>query len=234
MAFFEQHSTKISKPTNPKEIFSIDSDNDSCFDEISSITSASNDEHELERTWSCFFNYTSGKTSADLHKIADVSSIEAFWRLVNFIKLPSQISHKSKPNIYFFKQDIEPRWEDVSNVGGGCWTLIIPKAKREHVNQLWLEMLIALISEKCLKELSDSINGVLVQRRQKEDRICLWTKNFKNANLQQGIGRWMKRTLKLAEKDTLTGTSFEEIEVISDAKNKSFLSRNVKNDTYVV
>lgn len=230
----------------PSKTVETDSERDSCFDDASSVTSdheasspVCEELHKLACAWTLMFNFKPQMSSQDsanwndeFFEIAEIASIEKFWLVQNHISVPDKISHKSRPNIYLFKQGIKPTWEDAQNVGGGSWTVILPKAKRfEYLNRLWFEMLLAVIGNAFPAEFDDKINGVLVQRRQKEDRISLWVKDFDNRALQYKIGNWMKETMNLCEGDTIKGTPFDNGNA---DKNMSFLYRSTNKDTYSV
>merc|ERR1711879_730247 len=143
----------------------------------------------------------------EFFEIAEIASIEKFWLVQNHISVPDKISHKSRPNIYLFKQGIKTTWEAAQNVGGGSWTVILPKAKRfEYLNRLWFEMLLAVIGNA-------------------------FPADFDDRALQYKIGNWMKETMNLCEGDTIKGTPFDNGNA---DKNMSFLYRSTNKDTYSV
>jgi len=237
---------EIAKETFVPKSVESDSEKDSCFDDASSVTSdgkhdhsISEDVHKLATCWTLLFNYKPAMSSLDsanwndeFFEVSDIDTIEKFWTVQNHISLPDKISHKSRPNMYLFRKGVRPTWEDEANVGGGSWTLIIPKAKRfELLNKLWFEMMIAVVGNAFPQEFDDKINGILVQRRQKEDRISLWVKDFADEQLQNNIGNWMKETMGLSRYDKITGTPFENN---NKEKNMSFLYRSTHRDTYTV
>jgi hypothetical protein len=92
-------------------------------------------------------------------------------------------------------------WEDAQNLDGGRWVLNLDK--KYHNNSLdiyWLNTLLALIGDQFLDE-SAYVNGVWVNVRGKADKIALWTKSAKNADVQLKIGHRLKEILALKDKD---------------------------------
>lgn len=108
-----------------------------------------------------------------LQKICAVSSVEEFWRLFNNIKRPSTLDVGT--NYHFFKEGVQPLWEDPANKKGGKWVLSI----KDFVNPLvldrsWLEVLVMLIGGCAVKR--GIVNGVVVSRRGKKgNKIAIWT-----------------------------------------------------------
>jgi len=165
-------------------------------------------------------------------ELARFNTIEDFWTVTNHISLPNQINHKTRPNIYMFKSGIVPTWEDPANSGGCQWTIMIPREKRrEYLDRLWLEILVACIGNLFPQDISDNINGVALQRRQKEDRINLWTKDFTNKKVQLKIGKCLKQILGLDEKsNVITCTPFKT----QLARNTSFQYRSSNLECYTI
>lgn len=96
-------------------------------------------------------------------------------------------------------------WEDAQNCDGGRWVLNLEKKyHNSSLDLYWLNTLLALIGDQFLDE-GPYVNGVWVNVRAKGDKIALWTKAAKNAEIQMKIGHRFKEILGLKEKDlTLT------------------------------
>lgn len=156
--------------------------------------------HLLSTPWS--FYYRANKAikesrepqNLETQQLASVESIEQFWQVLNHINPPTKIQKRIGPNFMFFREDIHPEWEDPANVGGGSWGLVLTsKVHREQLNSLWYETLISCVGE--LIEHSEYITGVVLQRRQREDRIQLWTRCADEEEIQMKIGRSFKQQL---------------------------------------
>ncbi|KAJ2962998.1 hypothetical protein NQZ79_g1971 [Umbelopsis isabellina] len=70
-------------------------------------------------------------------------------------------------NLYFFKQGIEPMWEDPVNARGGRITLSPTKMT---LDELWEVVLCSFVGATC----HNSIVGVVMSRRGRGDRIEIW------------------------------------------------------------
>jgi translation initiation factor 4E len=62
----------------------------------------------------------------------------------------------------------------------------------------WLNTLLALIGDQFMEE-SGYVNGVWVNVRPKADKIALWTRSAKDADMQLKIGRKFKEILGLKD-----------------------------------
>jgi len=173
-----------------------------------------NEAHTLNTSWSMYYRNNKEKgvdfPNLETHKIDKVYTVEEFWRLTNFIHLPSQIPKKFGPNLMFFRNDIKPVWEDEANDGGGMWGAVLTSKRcRGQLDSLWIETLLACIGETL--NYSDYITGIVIQRRQREDRIQLWTKNAIEKDIQYKIGQDFKELLNLGEEVEICYTKHEDM-----------------------
>jgi translation initiation factor 4E len=171
----------------------------------------------LENSWAFwFFKHDKSQSWQDNVKfITSVNYVEDFWGVYNHLQLASKLN----PGCDFmvFKKDIPPMWEDPQNRDGGRWVLNIDKRHRTSVLDVyWLNTLLALIGDQFMDE-SPYVNGVWANIRARGDKISLWTKNSKNAELQMKIGRKFKEILGLKdativyeEHDESKGTKTEQ------------------------
>jgi translation initiation factor 4E len=106
---------------------------------------------------------------SSLQNIHTMSSVEDFWRLYNNIRQPRGLERNS--NYHFFKEGIEPLWEDPANEQGGKWVLTL--RDEAILDKVWEELLLAMIGG--VIESSHAVNGAVVSRRKKGDRVALWT-----------------------------------------------------------
>ena len=72
-------------------------------------------------------------------------------------------------DLYLFKDEIRPEWEDPGNVGGGCFKIKIDKKKS---NKLWENAVLAMISPN--NPHVGIMNGVRIKIKEKFDEIEIW------------------------------------------------------------
>ncbi|GKU94309.1 hypothetical protein SLEP1_g7824 [Rubroshorea leprosula] len=172
--------------------------------------------HPLEHSWTFWFDNPSAKSKqatwgSSLRSIYTFATVEEFWSIYNNIHHPSKLAVGA--DFHCFKYKIEPKWEDPICADGGKWTVTFPRGKSDIC---WLYTLLAMIGEQF--EHGDEICGAVVNVRNKQDKIALWTKNAANEVAQVSIGKQWKEFLDY--NDTI-GFIFHE-----DAKK---LDRAAKN-----
>ncbi|KAK4787921.1 hypothetical protein SAY86_011754 [Trapa natans] len=137
-----------------------------------------NQRHPLEHSWTFWFDNPSAKArqvawGASMRPIYSFSTVEDFWGLYNNIHHPSKLSVGA--DLYCFKHNIEPKWEDPVCANGGKWTVNFSRGKSDVC---WLYTLLAMIGEQF--DHGDEICGVVVNVRARQDKVSLWTKNASN------------------------------------------------------
>lgn len=162
------------------------------------IISDPNVKFPLENTWSFWFykNDKNKEWKDNVKFITSVDFVEDFWGVYNHLQLVSKIS--TGCDYMFFKKDIPPMWEDPQNLDGGRWVLNLDKKFRPSIDVYWLNTLLALIGDQFMDE-GPFVNGVWVNIRNKADKISLWTKHAKNAEVQMKIGRKFQEILGLKD-----------------------------------
>lgn len=163
------------------------------------VLSDPNIKFPLENSWSFHF-YKNEKTKTwkeNVKFITTVDFVEDFWGVYNHLQLVSKLNPGC--DYMFFKKDIPPMWEDPQNCDGGRWILSLEKKFRNSsLDVYWLNTLLALIGDQFMEE-SSYVNGVWVNVRSKGDKLSLWTKSAKNAEVQLKIGRKLREILGLKE-----------------------------------
>ena len=66
-----------------------------------------------------------------------VCQIEQFWQVYNHIVSPHAMEVNS--NLHYFKQGIQPLWEDPANQDGGKWVLTI-RNDQDRLAKCWMEV----------------------------------------------------------------------------------------------
>ncbi|CAH9137985.1 unnamed protein product [Cuscuta epithymum] len=172
--------------------------------------------HPLENSWTFWFDNPSAKSKqaawgSSIRPVYTFSTVEDFWSVYNNIHHPSKLGIGA--DFHCFKHKIEPKWEDPICANGGKWTVTYGRGKSDTS---WLYTLLAMIGEQF--DHGDEICGAVVNVRNRQDKISIWTKNAANESAQVSIGKQWKEFLDY--KDTI-GFIFHD-----DAKK---LDRNAKN-----
>lgn len=79
-------------------------------------------------------------------------------------------------------------WEDEHNVEGGRWLIQVDKNRRnELLDHYWLELLMAVIGEQ-FDDHGEQICGLVINVRQKGDKVSLWTRDASKEDVNRRIG----------------------------------------------
>jgi len=132
-----------------------------------------------------------------LKQVASFDTVEDFWALYNHIQLASGLSWGS--DYYLFKEGIRPMWEDQHNVEGGRWLIQVDRNRRnELLDHYWLELLMAVIGEQ-FDDHGEYICGLVINVRQKGDKVSLWTRDATKEEINRRIGQIAKAKLSIAD-----------------------------------
>ncbi|KAJ1377929.1 Translation Initiation factor eIF- 4e [Sesbania bispinosa] len=149
--------------------------------------------HPLENSWTFWFDNPSAKSKqaawgSSIRPIYTFATVEEFWSIYNNIHHPSKLAVGA--DFHCFKHKIEPKWEDPICANGGKWTMTFSKGKSDTS---WLYTLLAMIGEQF--DHGDEICGAVVNVRNRQEKIALWTKNASNEAAQVSIGKQWKEFL---------------------------------------
>jgi len=152
--------------------------------------------HVLQNSWKFwYFENSKDKSWEDcLRVVSPFQTVEDFWSVYNHIKSASEI--RVGGSYFVFKDGIKPAWEDERNCKGGRWLMAFNKQNRQHLDSYWLEVLLCLIGE-AFDDDGDDVCGAVVDIRPKQDRISIWTGDWKNKDRVYAIGRKIKERLQL-------------------------------------
>ncbi|KAL3216298.1 hypothetical protein MRX96_006483 [Rhipicephalus microplus] len=145
--------------------------------------------HPLQHRWSMWYFKNDKKCSwEDNHiEITSFDTVEDFWALFNYLEVASKL--RLGCDYSLFKYGIKPMWEDGRNENGGRWLFSLNKSQRNtDLDNYWLEILLCLIGEGFDEEISDDVNGVVVQVRPKFDKVAVWTADVHRAGNNIRIG----------------------------------------------
>jgi len=150
----------------------------------------------LHRRWTLWFDNPrfappGAAWKDNLKKCGSFDNLEAFWRIYNNVKPPSQLSLNS--NYHIFRQGILPTWEDPVNTNGGKFVYTIPKklSKTGVCDDSWMFTVLAVIGETMDMD-GDQVVGAVVSIRKSQDRIALWIRSSEKHTCRMIGLRWKK------------------------------------------
>lgn len=155
--------------------------------------------HPLQNTWTLWYlENDRSKSWEDMqNEIMSFDTVEDFWSLYNHIKPPSDIKIGSDYSL--FKKGIRPMWEDAANKKGGRWVITLNRSPKTEVDNLWLDVLLCLIGEAF--DHSDQVCGAVVNIRNKNNKISIWTANGDNKEAALEIGHKLRDALRLGRQN---------------------------------
>lgn len=141
-------------------------------------------EYPTKTQWTLYYdsqakkNLSSDSYSSILNEICLIDTIPELLYVVDNIEAANLWPLNS--NVHFFRQGIQPLWEDIQNAKGGKWVIELPKNSK-NLSELWNKTLLYTASEMIdlNKEIIDSdkiICGCVLSPRRNFDRIALWLK----------------------------------------------------------
>ncbi|VVA92969.1 unnamed protein product [Arabis nemorensis] len=110
-----------------------------CDDNVSKkSTTLVQHSHSLQNCWTFWFDNPHSKSNqatwgSSLRSLYTFATIEEFWSLYNNMHPPTKWTPGA--DLYCFKHQTEPKWEDPICADGGKWTVMFPKAK---LDSSWL------------------------------------------------------------------------------------------------
>jgi len=161
----------------------VSSESEETSNEAIQITKNNNNSLGLASPWTLYYSDKELKIeqqntpyAADHIEVFTCDTVQSFWQPFNRLYLPTQLKFRSNSNYFFFRNSIKPEWEDPANTDGGMFRIILKGQERsDHLDLFWLKLLLALIGESL--DAGHLITGLVLQRRQKEDRLCLWLRD---------------------------------------------------------
>lgn len=195
------------EPTENDETVEKQEQNDTAIENYSSLNEIDQETHPLNGTWTLWFMNSDNKQNAKfqnsenwktgLISLYSFNTVEGFWSVYNHIQQPAKL--RVKHDYMLFRQGVKPAWEDSQNKNGGMWKVVLPtKMRATDLDRMWLEALLSLVGE-AYGDMGDFVMGAYLQRRQREDRIQLWTSDYSNREANMHIGRIFKATLNLTD-----------------------------------
>jgi len=202
-----ESATEAEEPTEIIETEEQQDNNQPETENFSQLNELEQETHPLNGTWTLWFMNSDNKQNAKfqnsenwktgLISLYSFNTVEGFWSVYNHIQQPAKL--RVKHDYMLFRQGVKPAWEDSQNKNGGMWKVVLPtKMRATDLDRMWLESLLSLVGE-AYGDMGDFVMGAYLQRRQREDRIQLWTSDYSNKEANMHIGRIFKATLNLTD-----------------------------------
>ncbi|EED89991.1 predicted protein, partial [Thalassiosira pseudonana CCMP1335] len=119
---------------------------------------------------------------------------EEFWSVYNYIVRPDELP--ATTDYHFFREGIQPTWEDPQNEHGGKWVIRLPK-KGNVASRFWEEILLALMGGQFSGVPDGEVCGAVISIRDRVNVLSIWTKSGGNQKMINRVGDSIKRTLRL-------------------------------------
>jgi len=168
--------------------------------------------------WETFQSKQKEDYKSNISKIYKVGSVDEFARLWNNIPYnkPGQFFFNKESNsikkirfnndmkaleaVSFFKDEIEPAWEDPENKKGGEFRITIDEMETGQINQLWESLVLDAIGGSI--PFFDKINGIRVMDSSKvpsnSTRFEIWM-NFNDPATREEVEKKLKEYLSTEE-----------------------------------
>lgn len=143
--------------------------------------------HKLAEDWVLWYDYQDRKYvntenwSESLQVLSKVKDVGTFWAVYEEVGDVQDLPTSS--NMHFFRDGIQPMWEDKRNQNGGKW--VLEMSQGSAVQSIWMNTLMFCISETTsLKKvkldqgevpLLKNICGAVFSPRKSCVRISIWT-----------------------------------------------------------
>lgn len=126
----------------------------------------------LNDLWSMYFHDPDDENWSleSYHRVADVSSVESFWRVHQIVK-----DHIHSGMFFLMREHVFPCWDDEHNKNGGCMSI---KVLKQDMKEFWEKLCIYLLGETMLqKEFEGSwsnVNGISTSPKKHFCIIKIW------------------------------------------------------------
>ncbi|KAI5150005.1 translation initiation factor 4E [Enteropsectra breve] len=107
------------------------------------------------------------KDWADMLK--NVCKFSSEGELLDSLDQIGEIGLHKMNDLYLFKDNIMPMWEDSQNINGGRIIVEIPQSMKENINNVWRRT-----AALCYVNAFSVINGCVINEKAPSFRISLW------------------------------------------------------------
>jgi len=156
--------------------------------------------YKLQFPWSIWYKSPPDDPSKRQHswvarhaKLVDFNTIQGFWRIFNNLIAPSTL--KEGADIYLFRLNVEPKWEDHFNqAGGNFFFYLAPQGGYDQqldADAIWLNLLLHIVGDHF--DDADEICGLIVSKKSKGFRFNLWIKTANDMDARKRIAKQLKK-----------------------------------------
>jgi len=124
--------------------------------------------------------------------IGTVHTVEEFWQMYDYLVRPNDLP--TTTDYHFFREGIQPTWEDPHNAKGGKW---IVRLKKGLASRYWEEVILALLGGQFPGVPDGEVCGAVVSIRYSEDIVSVWNKTANDREIADRVRDAIKRILQL-------------------------------------
>lgn len=122
---------------------------------------------EMKNHWK-FYQLSAEATKTWKDSITNIANVEDYSDLMGALDIIKPTGLESCSDLFYFKNDIMPMWEDPSNLNGGRLILDVPANQKDLLHTIWSKTLAF-----CSLEANNGINGCSFAEKL-NFRICIW------------------------------------------------------------
>ena len=124
-------------------------------------------ETEFKSKWNIWYHHEKDNWKLEgFKKIYEIKTVKNFWQLYNNWNKLGGITNK---HFFIMKENVNPIWEDPTNLKGGCWSFKILEYQCE---ELWIDLSTLLVTDELTKDYD--IVGLSICQKKK------WIFSYKN------------------------------------------------------
>ncbi|KEG09905.1 putative eukaryotic translation initiation factor 4e [Trypanosoma grayi] len=128
------------------------------------------------------------ETTYDPALVFRVDSVATFWKVFNNVPAATSMEIGT---LYFFRDGINPKWEDPGNCDGG---MVKIKVASDHIDEAWVLLLCRTIGESWSKSVRNTVNGVALKVRERGYVLEVWVTK-QSPGLMADIGELLQPLL---------------------------------------
>ena len=127
-------------------------------------------------------------------RIGTVHTIEEFWSIYDYLVRPSNLP--STTDYHFFREGIQPTWEDPHNSRGGKFSLRLPD--KGLASRYWEEVVLAMLGGQFMGVPDGEVCGAVVSVRGNQKCILsVWSKTADDPWVTNKVRESLRRVLQL-------------------------------------
>lgn len=148
---------------------------------------------------------------ASHQQLTDVKTVQDFWRVFNNLIAPSSLPEGA--DLYLFRTNIEPKWEDPQNQHGGDLSFYLQTQggyeQNSDPDSVWLNILLHIIGDHF--DDADEICGLIVSRKQRRGfRFNMWIRTANDVDARKRIEKQLKTFARLPKERKIKFLSHED------------------------